>query len=427
MKSKKIISGLLALTFIFGGTVLPNAVVDSTVILASAETKKCGKFIYEESANGTVTIVLYDYDYSGTEKEVVIPSEIEGKPVTAIGPGAFQFYGIKSITIPDTVYSIGSDAFYECSDLQKVDMSKNIKNIGSYAFAHCHSLKSITLPEGLQSIDEATFYDCDSLKSIEIPASLMNIGEFAFSNCDKLESVTFAERTYSLNIDKRAFYECKSLKELDLPDKIIHIGEYAFSNCDSLKRLSLSGDSNFDEAIFSGNPNLESVTISSGIKTIARLEFYTCKNLKEITIPASVTNIGSSVFSYNSDLVIKCYKDTTAHKYAIDNDIKYELLDEPKPEYPDFPKNIKVEYSEKYHQIRFEWDPVKGAEKYGIAVYLAGKWRVQTQDIPADTTTFTSPKNLTPGKKYTVAIIAKVNGEWQTKYPLKNAVTVVVK
>ncbi|MCR5540852.1 MAG: leucine-rich repeat protein [Ruminococcus sp.] len=319
MKSKKIISGLLALSFIFGGTVLPNAVVDSTVISASAE--KYGLLYYEELDDGTVKITNF-YNYS-TETDVVIPSEINGKAVIAIGVDAFCGYTITSITIPDTVYSIGADAFYGCSNLQKVDMSKNIKNIGSYAFAHCHSLESITLPEGLQSIDESAFYDCDSLKSIEIPASLMNIGEYAFSNCDKLENVTFAERTYSLNIDKCAFWECKSLKELDLPDKIIHIGEYAFSNCDSLKRLSLSGDSYFDEDIFSMNPNLESVTISSGIDTISTHEFSGCKNLKEITIPASVTYIGANSFSGCIDLVIKCYKDTAAHKYAIDNDIKY--------------------------------------------------------------------------------------------------------
>ena len=423
MKSKKIISGLLALSFIFGGTVLPNAAVDSTVISASAE--KCGSFYYEELDDGTVKIT--DFDDSSTETDVIVPSELDGKTVTKIGRAFDHTNKTTSVTIPDTVYSIDEFAFYLCPKLKKVDMSKNIKKIGSHAFYGCTSLESIALPEGLQFIDMYAFDNCDSLKTVEIPASLLNIGEYAFYNCDKLENVTFAERKKWLNIDKCAFWECKSLKELDLPDSIIHLGEYAFAGCDSLKRLTLSGNPHFDNCVFANNPNLESVTIPSSIDTISTFEFGNCENLKEITIPASVTYIVDYPFSGCIDLVIKCYKDTAAHKYAIDNDIQYELLDEPKPEYPDFPKNIKVDYSEKYHQIRFEWDPVKGAEKYGIAVYLAGKWRVQTQDISADTTTFTSPKNLTPGKKYTVAIIAKVNGEWQTKYPLKNAVTVVVK
>ena len=91
----------------------------------------------------------------------------------------------------------------------------------------------------------------------------------------------------------------------------------------------------------------------------------------------------------------------------------------------DYPTNIKVNYSSEYHQIQFIWDAVEGADKYGIAVYLAGKWRVQTSNITA--TSYVTPKNLTPGKQYKVAIAARVNGTWNTIDPIKNAVTVTVK
>ncbi|WP_347499924.1 BspA family leucine-rich repeat surface protein [Ruminococcus albus] len=90
-----------------------------------------------------------------------------------------------------------------------------------------------------------------------------------------------------------------------------------------------------------------------------------------------------------------------------------------------YPTNIKVEYSAKYHQVRFKWDKVEGADRYGIAVYLAGKWRIQTQNITD--TVYTSPKNLTPGKTYKVAIAARVNGKWDTANAVKNAVTVTIK
>jgi aryl-phospho-beta-D-glucosidase BglC (GH1 family) len=93
----------------------------------------------------------------------------------------------------------------------------------------------------------------------------------------------------------------------------------------------------------------------------------------------------------------------------------------------DYPKNIKVAYSEKYHQIKFSWDKVEGATAYGIAVNLAGKWRVQGSTLSASTLTYTTPKNLTPGKTYKVAIAAKVNGEWTTAKSTKHAVTVTVK
>ena len=87
-------------------------------------------------------------------------------------------------------------------------------------------------------------------------------------------------------------------------------------------------------------------------------------------------------------------------------------------------KNIQMEYDSQYKQMRFTWDAVNGADSYGVAVYLAGKWRVQEASITD--TEYTTPKNLTPGKTYNVAIAAKVNGKWDTANAIKNAVTFTV-
>ncbi|SEL11158.1 glycosyl hydrolase [Ruminococcus albus] len=95
------------------------------------------------------------------------------------------------------------------------------------------------------------------------------------------------------------------------------------------------------------------------------------------------------------------------------------------PQKDTYPKNIKVNYSTKYHQVQFIWDKVQGADKYGIAVYLAGKWRVQTSNIT--TNSYVTPKNLTPGMSYKVAIAARVNGKWDTANAIKNAVSVTIK
>ena len=87
--------------------------------------------------------------------------------------------------------------------------------------------------------------------------------------------------------------------------------------------------------------------------------------------------------------------------------------------------NIRVNYNTQYHQIQFVWDKVQGADRYGIAVYLAGKWRVQTSNIT--TNSYVTPKNLTPGLSYQVAIAARVNGVWNTTEAIKNRVFVTVR
>ena len=89
------------------------------------------------------------------------------------------------------------------------------------------------------------------------------------------------------------------------------------------------------------------------------------------------------------------------------------------------PKNFRAVTNSQYHQIQFVWDKVSGADKYGIAVYLAGKWRVQTSNIT--TNSYITPKNLTPGMTYKVAVAARVNGKWDTTGAIKNAITVTVK
>jgi len=87
-----------------------------------------------------------------------------------------------------------------------------------------------------------------------------------------------------------------------------------------------------------------------------------------------------------------------------------------------YPTNIKFEYNEKYHQGRFTWDRVKNADRYCIAIFYAGKWRIQTQNIT--TNSYITPKTLKPGATYKVAIAARVNGKWDITNAIRNAVIV---
>ena len=132
------------------------------------------------------------------EGEVVIPDEIEGLPVTAIGDIAFsRCTNLTSITIPDSVTSIGDDAFNRCSSLTSINIPNSVLSIGEWAFSDCSNLSSITINDSVTSIGPWAFDDCISLTSIAIPDSVTSIGDLAFLNCKSLTSITIPQAFHS--------------------------------------------------------------------------------------------------------------------------------------------------------------------------------------------------------------------------------------
>ena len=154
---------------------------------------------YSVESNGEITIT----GYTGKETSILVPAEIDGKKVTAIGESAF--YGcdfLQSVILPEGITSIKGSAFGDCEFLRSVILPKGITNIGSYAFSYSGlrnivlpegitnigsgafsstGLKSIILPEGITYIRAETFNECFSLTSITIPKSVTKIGGNAFS------------------------------------------------------------------------------------------------------------------------------------------------------------------------------------------------------------------------------------------------------
>lgn len=372
MKSKKIISGLLALTFVFGGTALPNTVVNNSVV-ASAATKNVevftyGDYDYIQLEDGTVEIAKYN----GTDEVVEIPGEIDGAAVTSIGEHAFDNYlydnnsNITSVTIPEGVTNIGSRAFYKCKSLVEVSIPEGVKTIGTHAFSSCINLREVTIPDSVETL-----------------------GFGALSFCEALESVTLSNKL--TKIEENEFVGCKNLASIKLPSGIKTIGENAFWGC----------------------TNLESINLPDGLEKIYTKAFYQCKSIKELTVPASVTSIASSAFESTNIEQFKFYNSTAVAnhvKIALGKGINFKVINaNDKTEYP-IP--CSAEFNSQYHQFRLNWTAVEGAEKYAIAVYLAGKWRPQVY-FKANETSFTSPK-LNPSKLYRMVICARVNGEWNT-------------
>ncbi|MBR1751891.1 MAG: leucine-rich repeat domain-containing protein, partial [Ruminococcus sp.] len=172
---KKIVSCAAAAVLALGAAAyLPEGFSFQSVVTTQAEVY--GDYEYTVLDDGTVAIT----DYYGSDTQVTIPSKIDGKSVTSIW-GAFDWCtSLESITIPNSITSIGDRAFYQCTSLTSITIPNSVTSIGAYAFEYCTSLTSITIPNSVTSIGEYAFRGCTNLKSITIPDSVTSIGEYAF-------------------------------------------------------------------------------------------------------------------------------------------------------------------------------------------------------------------------------------------------------
>ncbi len=335
-KLKKSISLALALLMLLSVfTIVP--------LTASAETYTSGDFEYVILEDGTAEIT----DYSGSETNLTIPSEIDGIIVTSIGYSAFEeCKSLTSIDIPNSVTSIGERAFGYCESLASITIPNSVTSIGEDAFYVCESLKSIEIPNSVTSIGDHAFYCCESLTDITIPDSVTSIGYGAFydtafynNEANWENSVLYighhlidANYTYydenrdedvqnpisgeytikpgTKTIAGSAFEECSSLESIDIPDSATNIGDRAFMRCESLNSINVNSD-NSNYCSIDGNlytkdkakliqyaigKNDTIFTIPDSVTSIAESAFDFCKNLRSVTILEGVTSIGDLAF-----------------------------------------------------------------------------------------------------------------------------------
>ncbi|MCQ2367875.1 MAG: leucine-rich repeat protein [Kiritimatiellae bacterium] len=201
-----------------------------------------------------------------------------------------------SVTIPDSVTTIGSNAFADCSSLTSVTIPDSVTTIGSGAFSYCSSLTSVTIPNSVTEIGSEAFRGCSSLTSITIPNSVTTIGSGAFSDCSSLTSITIPNSVTT--IGSSAFEYCSSLKSVTIPNSATTIGKRAFYYCSSLASITIpDGVTSIGDSAFYYCSSLASITIPDGVTSIGDYAFYRCSSLTTITIPDSVTTIGAGVFS----------------------------------------------------------------------------------------------------------------------------------
>ena len=239
--------------------------------------------------------------------DLVIPSSVTVNeveyPVVGIRNSAFQYCtNLISVTIPDSVTSIGDGAFYGCTNLISVSMSDNVTSVGKNAFYQCSSLTSIAIPNGVTSIGDSTFWGCTNLTSVTIPDSVSLIGDGAFYQCSSLTSISISNRLFS--IGKNAFYRCSSLTSVAIPNGVMSIGDGAFDQCSSLTSFTISDDAtSIGSGAFSGCTNLAATFVVYG--PLGTRAFADCTNPAMSVVITGGMNLGAQSFdSFAGSLVL---------------------------------------------------------------------------------------------------------------------------
>jgi hypothetical protein len=244
--------------------------------------------------------------WSGAYGALVIPSVINGKPVTAIGNSAFSGSSITSVAIPSSVTSIGDSAFYSCTGLTSVTLPSSVTSIGDHAFSFCSGLTSVTIPANVISIGIGPFSGCSALTTISVDAANPNYSSVLGVLFNKLQTLliqcpsksgTYVIPSSVTSIGDNAFFRCSGLTSVAIPSRVTSIGPSAFSGCSGLTTMAIPfGVTSIDKSVFSSCTGLTSVTIPDSVTSIGSRAFYGCSALTSMNISENVTSIGSYAF-----------------------------------------------------------------------------------------------------------------------------------
>ena len=300
----------------------------SDIITMGGRLSDCKPILYNNKVTWYVTVqestpIFFSIDVSTTQKfesynnQNMVDYEGFKDFETSSEEGEIQIYkytgNSENVSIPSTNYP-----------WIKFDMVIGL-------FKDRTNIKKVTLPEGMTIIPKETFSGCTSLTSINIPSTIKTIGERAFNNTG-LTKITVPNTVTT--IEASAFRNNKELTTVTLPSGITTLSEYIFYNCPKLTNVAIPLTVTSIGDLAFAMTGITKLNIPSSVKTIGEQAFYYCQNLKgTVTIPKSVTFIGSKAFNFS--LGIEKYiiqnPNVTIDEDALDGEITVAINQKIKP------------------------------------------------------------------------------------------------
>ena len=312
MRPKRLISLLVAVCMMI--TMLPLSAVTAFAEDTSSSTEleasyKGYKYAYTvNDSNATITKFLGpDASTKSTGSyNIEIPTELNDIRVTGLGdysfavdadsdagyPGNSLCRNIHSVTIPESVTSIGKYAFARCSSLTSLKLGENIKTIGDHAFYYCIKLESVTIPQSVTFMGDRAFTGCAQLNSLTINDAAISIGDWTFDECYKLTTLSLGEKIKT--IGDYAFYDCRILNNVTIPQSVTSIGDHAFGCCYGMDSFTIKdATTSIGKYAFSDCQSLTTLSLGENITTIGDDAFRSCYKLETITLPAGLASFGN--------------------------------------------------------------------------------------------------------------------------------------